>query len=408
MSSDFKNLSIFGWTFMSRDAIGRAEAQLDGHSEGVRDEIGFLLIHQRYADRFFPGTSVLHTRLRYVLFVPWMYEALQRETRARSVQRSVERAEVHLAGRLLKAGEDGVIGARRYPEKSNQPPSLIYWTALGAWGLLGPTRDGEHLPTRSRIHASLSSATRTALDDDGVPLNPNYLPFDRLMPEAPDDFGGDGELTFVLLSEEKEYLRKRLSDVRSVHHPGEPSLLAKLALLNVVPDVDHCWNSDILKYAGKDRDALLRAGQAAALAAIGRGIYAALVEEIRECNDSIHTSRLHRDQLPMILAEHAEEASKLNLLGLQTDGIDLSEAFSAVLTETQDWIHKKNGTVMDLLDCYRRAECRRKGQRARLSRSLKGMELRRLWENDKHPEAKPLHYRWHNVHRLLRDLNGAA
>jgi hypothetical protein len=101
MSSDFKNLSIFGWTFMSRDAIGRAEAQLDGHSEGVRDEIGFLLIHQRYADRFFPGTSVLHTRLRYVLFVPWMYEALQRETRARSVQRSVERAEVHLAGSLL-------------------------------------------------------------------------------------------------------------------------------------------------------------------------------------------------------------------------------------------------------------------------------------------------------------------
>jgi hypothetical protein len=65
MLNDFKNSSIFGWSFMSRDAIGRAEAQLDGHSEGVRDEIGFLLIHQRYADRFFSGTSVLHTRLRY-------------------------------------------------------------------------------------------------------------------------------------------------------------------------------------------------------------------------------------------------------------------------------------------------------------------------------------------------------
>ena len=41
--------------------------------QGVRDEIGFLTVHQRYADRFFPGTSVLHTRLRYVLFVPWLY-----------------------------------------------------------------------------------------------------------------------------------------------------------------------------------------------------------------------------------------------------------------------------------------------------------------------------------------------
>ena len=46
-----------GWTYISREALARAKAQMDEESMGVRDEIGFLTIHQRYADRFFPGTS---------------------------------------------------------------------------------------------------------------------------------------------------------------------------------------------------------------------------------------------------------------------------------------------------------------------------------------------------------------
>ena len=63
-------MSSYGWTYLSRSALRRAEHQLSGAGEGVRDEIGFLILHQRYADYFFPGTSVLHTRLRYALFVP--------------------------------------------------------------------------------------------------------------------------------------------------------------------------------------------------------------------------------------------------------------------------------------------------------------------------------------------------
>src|SRR3546814_13763669 len=65
-----------GWTYLSREALARAKAQMDEESTGVRDAIGFLTIHQGYADRFFPGTSVLHTRARYLLFVPWLFEDL--------------------------------------------------------------------------------------------------------------------------------------------------------------------------------------------------------------------------------------------------------------------------------------------------------------------------------------------
>ena len=69
----------FGWTLLSRDALRRAETQLRDDVQGVRDEIGFLALHQAYADRFFPGTSVLHTRLRYALFVPWLYLRLDKD-----------------------------------------------------------------------------------------------------------------------------------------------------------------------------------------------------------------------------------------------------------------------------------------------------------------------------------------
>jgi hypothetical protein len=72
--------------------LRRAERQLSGAGEGVRDEIGFLIIHQRYADYFFPGTSVLHTRLRYVLFVPWIYQTLYEQGPAARVGDSLQKA----------------------------------------------------------------------------------------------------------------------------------------------------------------------------------------------------------------------------------------------------------------------------------------------------------------------------
>ena len=74
---------------------------------GVRDEIGFLTIHQRYSDRFFPGTSVLHTRVRYALFVPWLFEELAGLTGLGAV-RALRERERELAGRLKDAGESQV------------------------------------------------------------------------------------------------------------------------------------------------------------------------------------------------------------------------------------------------------------------------------------------------------------
>ena len=99
-----------GWTLLSRDALKRAETLARNDVQSVRDEIGFLALHQAYADRFFPGTSVLHTRLRYVLFVPWIYQGLIEDGVRERVAESINQAELNLVGQLRMSGESGIIG----------------------------------------------------------------------------------------------------------------------------------------------------------------------------------------------------------------------------------------------------------------------------------------------------------
>ena len=55
-------------------------------SAGVRDEVGVLSLHTAYANRFFLGTSVQQTRLRYALFVPWQITVLLRDREPRQFQ----------------------------------------------------------------------------------------------------------------------------------------------------------------------------------------------------------------------------------------------------------------------------------------------------------------------------------
>jgi hypothetical protein len=125
--------SQLGWTLLSRDALRRAETQLRDDLEGVRDEIGFLALHQAYADRFSRERPYFIRDLRYVLFVPWIYEKLARRHARQPVAEMLQREELELTRRLLHLGEkQGIIGSRNNPKSTAQPPSMIYWSALAS------------------------------------------------------------------------------------------------------------------------------------------------------------------------------------------------------------------------------------------------------------------------------------
>lgn len=396
-------MSNYGWTYLSRNALRRAEHQLSGAGDGVRDEVGFLIIHQRYADYFFPGTSVLHTRIRYALFVPWIYQTLYEEAPSGRVLDNLQRAEVRLAGRLKNANTWGVIGGLNYPRPTTQPPSATYWAALGAWGIL--RRQDGRLPSRARIHSLIQSGHRRAKDDDGQALQRGELPF-SVLPPAPSNWLANGPITFNLLPREAEFLHRQFVDLRPSSAPGQVSLLGKLAAGQAVR-ADTCHAPGIREIAKEDGPILRRAGYAASLAAVGRAVYAALVETLREEEDGQPTSRLHRDHLPIVVNEHGAEAARVRLIDLVQDVGVLPAPVLDVLEQTVEWLSNGARNVMTLRGAYERAECSRKQHRARLSR-INGASRRFDWINGDHAMAAPLHYRWDVVLGLLGDLWAAA
>lgn len=388
-----------GWTYLSREALARAKAQMDEESMGVRDEIGFLTIHQRYADRFFPGTSVLHTRARYVLFVPWLFEDLAGLTGPAAV-RALRERERELAGRLKDAGESQVIGGRVFPKPSSQPPSTVYWNALAVWGILRPRINGRTI-SRAQAHRLLKNAG-AATDDDGHPLVSIDPPFVPLL-DRPDNWRG-GHITLRMATAEAVFLREHLAQLRR-NGSHELSLLARLARTEAAAP-SGMWGAEVRAVAGPDHTALARARQAASLAGIGRAIYDALLERVVETDDKREISTRHRDHLVALIEEHGSVAAKLDVDAIETDIGTLPSKLRAVLTGTKDWIASKSDNPAPLFNVYAAAEAR-KGPRARLALTANGRARRLEWSSDEHGLAGPLHYRWGQVSTLLADLADA-
>jgi hypothetical protein len=130
--------SVFGW--LDQDDAQRAsmnEIVRMFQDQGSVDELGIGAIRDAFSNSFFPGTSVLHTRVRYLLFIPWLVAEASRKAPSSEVARSeLRRQEVRLI-RALLAGDEraGVIGSQRQ-EKLKTMPSQIYWPVLQRFEIL--------------------------------------------------------------------------------------------------------------------------------------------------------------------------------------------------------------------------------------------------------------------------------
>ncbi|MDA9535881.1 hypothetical protein ACM41_06270 [Bradyrhizobium sp. CCBAU 21362] len=404
-------MSSFGFTFLSKKALGQAEQSMFGGAAGVRDEVGFLIIHQRYADHFFPGTSVLHTRLRYALLIPWIFETLRQKRPApRDFAQAYVDMEHNITGRLKFDGEagekDGVIGGEVYPKAIGQPPAYVYWTALAKWGLIGLRPDGRPWSRAEMAGLLAASRTRALLDDDGKPLDAVPWPIAGL-PDPPSDWSGSGKLSLAMPKSERHFLSGKLKAVRSPADHSRPSLLSRL-VGRPIAEATYCWDKSIVSLADDEAPMLTRAGQAAALSAIGRAVYAAQVETIKTVRDKRAPTTIHRDHLPKTIASWGKKAAALNLEAFYQEIGKLPRPVSKVLSETHEWVRKGGHDPMQLLETYARAERSRKQDRTRLSDNQFGIDRRLEWQAEKHGKAEPLHYRWGNIKRLLGDLTGAA
>lgn len=409
---------MLGWAALSRSALNRAEAQLTADAEGIRDEVGVLALHFGYANRFFPGTSVQQTRLRYALFVPWHLLALMRSAGlgAGQAAKALEQAEMDLARRLPDREGDGTIGRNtvKRDRPVSIPPSQSYWVALDQWGIL--RRVGDVAPGRREVLATLR-AWREAeggqahlTDDEHRSLESRPRLFHQDLPEPPGRFTKGGSLDFTLTAPERAFLARRLGDVRR-ECDRQPALLSVLVQKGAAPsEKQRPWSGEIRTLADKaDRAALERARDAAALSALARGVYLAGVEHLKDARDRRSSGTKHRDHLPGLVDRYRERALRLNLDDVALDGVYIGKLVP-VLGAVQAWLRAGDFDPGDaaLRKVLSDWEIKRKDRRARLPLNGHGLAARADWDGEKTGKAGPIGYRWDLVCRLLQDLHGAS
>ncbi|ACU89410.1 DUF6361 family protein [Desulfomicrobium baculatum] len=130
-----------------------------------RDELGIGAIRDAIADRLFPGTSTIQTRLRYMCFIPWIYAGLEKHrVPANEMLSKGREAEARLMVELGKTEKTGVIG-REAGATLKRLPSSIYWSGMGAWGLRRfQSSQQEYHRSVEKLYALRKSRTRR---DDG-------------------------------------------------------------------------------------------------------------------------------------------------------------------------------------------------------------------------------------------------
>ena len=74
--------STFTWLDYSEHERRQFDEIIKGFNEkDTRDELGLGSVRDAFANMLFPGVSTIQTRARYFLFVPWVYQEVERRQR---------------------------------------------------------------------------------------------------------------------------------------------------------------------------------------------------------------------------------------------------------------------------------------------------------------------------------------
>lgn len=239
--------------------------------ESTVDELGIGTIRDTIANELFPGTSVLQTRVRYLLFIPWLvrdvashrYPSDQALTRLRS-------HEVKLIDSLLAGGETGGVIGRQAKAKLKSMPSNAYWAGLHRFGIR--TWD---LSIAEHYRAVAGQLANLAKEPGDEGQSGPDLGLDPALPAMPGDLLQFAE--FALTPDEASYLQSRIAQA------CPRSLLAWLALQGQTSDSDQIWEHEQLDHFPPEHQSLLDHGRRFHYAIHGAAlIYNLLLAEKRD------------------------------------------------------------------------------------------------------------------------------
>jgi hypothetical protein len=197
------------WIDLTATDRARVRQVLDLFNEqGTVDELGLGSLRDALSNALFPGTSVLLTRLRYFLFIPWIYRGLETAGFRGDVAAEARRLEMRLIDALAASEDtDGIIGIQARASLSRLASSA-YWASLVRWGIFVPGQSQGWYHTQFESLARRRNEVGRA-DDPGVvwTREPTWHP---RLPPAPEDF--PEEASFRLNFDEADFLRGRIEE----------------------------------------------------------------------------------------------------------------------------------------------------------------------------------------------------
>jgi hypothetical protein len=254
--------------------------------KGTLDELGFGTIRDAFADYFFPGTSTIQTRVRYFLFIPWIYGKLERDcVSSAQVDQQARRWQAQLAQALTAGGEGegtGVIGSQA-GERLQRPPSVVYWAGLWRWGIR--TFSGSLAQYHLAFDGLASEAPCGLRSDDaeGELVEVSRRNWHGGLPEPPADLFE--ATSFRLRRQDAEYLQERI--LTSVPE----TFLAHLVRGRRIPEkADAPWLYPDLGQLPSDLQGAVEHGRRFSLLASGAQLVYNLLMAERAVEEGMHTN----------------------------------------------------------------------------------------------------------------------
>jgi len=364
-----------------------------------RDELGLGAIRDSFADALFPGTSTIQTRLRYMLFIPWVYcELEKRRVSPPTFAAKARQMEMALVDPLLTADDHGGVFGRVAGRALKRLPSSVYWNGLGVWGirLIHCAQDEYHRHIDEVYRRR--DASRGRWEKDGFPETETLTWHPRL-PDTPRGFPDKiKNIRFDLEPDEASFLLDRILKSQ------EDSLYSHLALNCKPVECEFPWeHPEKNSFSQLQNDLLNYAEFFSTLMHGAAFLYNLMLAELTERKE--------------IEDDHRENLSqwKVRLQNCRVIDLPLDELWNltvgrghTITRRTKDfvtnWYHRALTTQGNVADddesrfLIRSREQRLKGTRSRFTNP----RARDQWKG--YAGVGQMSYRWRNVKTLLSDL----
>lgn len=369
-----------------------------------RDELGLGSVRDSFADQLFPGTSTIQTRLRYMLFVPWIYQGLEeKRLSVDSFAIQADKLERYLVQPLMDSDDQAGIFGKTAGKKLKRLPSSVYWAGLGAWGIrLSPFSQDEYhrrIEETYRRRSTLKTLEKNAKDrgdDIDIDQRKIALSWHPKLPAPPDTF--PEMVDFALSQEEAEFIRDRIQ----VSCPN--SLLSFLSLNCEPADTHAPWeHPDYGGFSDEHKELLIHARLFSETMHGAALFYNIQLAQLRANKDLILEHQASFDEWTESLPLEEVRSWSVNRLWELT--IDRGHTITPQTRSfIQQWIELTRKSPKDLLssdeamNLVKRREMKLKGTRSRF-RNQRALEQ---WGG--YSGVGRLVYRWPNVKVLLNDL----